>query len=131
MVGEHHVPVSTVAQRVACTSDGDQIPDQAGQLIRLWLVKAGAERLIVIRSLRALLAPLASVINTRNAWHAEEEAVSKGDMLFVCQYGCQSCHIVIIYKCHQMLATVNAPLLRSILTVQRVCDLEHVHAVEA
>ena len=30
-----------------------------------------------------------------------------------------------------MFSTVNAPLFRSVLTVQRVRDLKHVHAVEA
>ena len=34
------------------------------------------------------------------------------------------------YKVHQMLAAVNAPWVRTVLAVQRMCDLEHIHRIE-
>ena len=52
-------------------------------------------------------------------------------MLLVGQDRGQPGDVVVVCERHQMLAPVNAPLLRTVLAVQGVCDLEHVHAVEA
>ena len=51
-------------------------------------------------------------------------------MVLVRQNACDSCDIMIIHKCHEMLSAVNTPLFRSELTVQGMCDLEQIHAVE-
>ena len=38
---------------------------------------------------------------------------------------------MVVYKVHQMLAAVNAPRIWTILTVKRMCNLEHIHRIEA
>ena len=38
---------------------------------------------------------------------------------------------MIIHKGHEVFAPVNAPLFRTVLTVQRMSNLKHVHTVEA
>ena len=131
VVGDHDVVVGSVAEGVAFPANGDQLFDQVCQLIRLRLLEAGAQCVVVVRRFLAFLAPLASVINAGDARHSEEQPVSQRDMLFVGQDRGQPGDVVVVRERHQMLAPVNAPLLRTVLAVQGVCDLEHVHAVEA
>ena len=52
-------------------------------------------------------------------------------MLFVGQNACQSGHIVVIDKGHKMLAAVNTPLVGSVLAVERMGDLKHIHRIKA
>ena len=131
VVCDDHVAVDPVAESIARPADIDQFRDESGQLIWLRLLEAGAQGIIIIRRLDAFLAPLAAIVDARDARHAEEEPVGQRQVFFVCQDARDPGHIVVVDKIHQMLASVDAPLLRTVLTVQGVRDLEHVHAVEA
>ena len=51
-------------------------------------------------------------------------------MFFVRQNGSKSGDVMVVYKVHQMLAAVNAPWVRTVLAVQRMCDLEQIYRIE-
>ena len=51
-------------------------------------------------------------------------------MFFVRQNGSESGDVMVVYKVHQMLAAVNAPWVRTVLAVQRMCNLEHIHRIK-
>ena len=131
MICDDNISVRTIAESVTVSADFNQVFDEISQFIRLRLFEAWAKRIIIIRCFHTFLAPFTSVIDTRDARHTEEKSVSKRKMILIRQDACDTCDIVIVYKCHQMLSTINAPLFRSKLTVQGMCDLEHVHTVEA
>ena len=108
----------------------NQFLDQFRQFIRLRLFKTWTKCIIIIRSLDALFSPFAAIINTRNSRHSEEKTVSQRKMVLIGQNAGDSCYIMIIDKGHQMLSAVNAPLFRTVLAIQRMSDLEHIHTVE-
>ena len=131
MVGQDNIAVASVAECIASGSDVDHFFDLFGQFIWLWFFKAWTKGVVIIWCFYPFLAPFTSIINTRNTRHTKKKSVSQRQVVLVGQDTCNSGYIVVVNKRHQMFSAVNAPLFRSVLTIQRVRNLKHVHAVEA
>ena len=131
MISKDNIAITSMAKSIASGSDMDHFFDLFGQCIRFWCIEAWAESIVIVRSFYSFLTPFTSIINARNTRHTKKKSVSQREVVLVGQDTCNPGYIVVVNKRHQMFSTVNAPLLRSVLTVQRVCDLKHVHAVEA
>ena len=131
MVGQDNITVASVAECIASGSDVDHFFDLFGQFIWLWFFKARAKRIVIIRCFLPRLSPFTSIIQARDSRHTHKQSVCQRNMFLIRQNACQSCNIMIIHKCHQVLSSVNTPLITSELAVQGMCDLEHIHTVKA
>ena len=131
MICNDNISVRTIAKSITVSANFNQFFDEISQFIRLRFFEAWTKCIVIIRCFHTFLAPFTSIIDTRNTRHTKEKTVSKRKMILVRQDTCDTCDIMIIYKCHQMLSTINTPLLRSELAIQGMCDLKHVHTVEA
>ena len=130
MILDHHILISTVTKRITSLTYTDQFLNKLRQFIRLRLFKTRTKRIIIIRCFLARLCPFTSIIQAWDSRHTHEQSVCQRNMLFIGQDTCQSGNIMIIHECHQMLSSVNTPLVASELTMQGMCDLEHIHTIK-
>ena len=131
MILDHYILISTIAKCITFLAYTDQFLNKLCQLIWLWFFKARAKRIVIIRCFLPRLSPFTSIIQARDSRHTHKQSVCQRNMFLIRQNACQSCNIMIIHKCHQVLSSVNTPLITSELAVQGMCDLEHIHTVKA
>ena len=113
MIGDLDIAVRTIAQSIAVSANLDEAADVVRQLIFFWCIKAGAKSIIIVRSLDTRFAPFASVIDTGDSRHSEEQSVGKRQMCRIGQNTGNPGDIMVVHKIHQMLSAVNTPVLRN------------------
>ena len=119
VVRDHYIVIRPVAERVSLSlRRAISALINAVSSFGFGSSKQGRRAIVVVRRFLAFLAPLASVIYAGDARHSEEQPVSQRDMLLVGQDRGQPGDVVVVRERHQMLAPVNAPLLRTVLAVQ-------------
>ena len=123
-VHDQDIAVCAIAQGITLLSKSDQLTDVRCQFIWFRSLKTRPKCVVIIRRLDPLFAPFASIINARYTRHGKECAINRTKVFTALQDAGDPCDIVIIHKSHEMFTAVDAPLFRSELTVQGVCDLE-------